>query len=101
MVLVVQAVWNLATGIVLAAAVVYSYRVYRTFKGGDLTKAYSYLLLALGVMLGAFFLKFVFNLFEFEPIASLDISVRDLGVLIAAFLLVLSVREVAKFWRLK
>jgi len=94
----VQTAWNLFTSIAFLAAFFYAYQLNQTFKGGKLSKTYSYILWAFAVAFFTFFLSFLFNLMNITPTTSFGISVRDLGSLIFGALFLASLREAARFW---
>jgi hypothetical protein len=96
-----EAVWNFATGVFLLGVSYYSYRLHSVSKGGTIQKAYTYILLGFAVMCAAFFVKFVCNLFDFEPVIAYGISVRDTGVLVGTALLLAGLRRLASIWTTK
>ncbi|MDE1858192.1 MAG: hypothetical protein KGI26_03885 [Thaumarchaeota archaeon] len=100
MILFRDAVWNLVTGVFLLGVLLYAYRLHAAFKGGAIRRAYTYMLVALAVMCASFLGKVPLNLYgTVDPLASYGITYTNFGVLVGAVFLLLSVRELAKFWR--
>jgi hypothetical protein len=93
-----EAIWNVFTGIFLLAVSYYTYSLISASKGGRLQRPYTYILLGFAIMCAAFFVKFVCNLYDFEPVVAYGISVRDTGVLIGSVFLLAGLRYLAKFW---
>ena len=92
------AAWNLASAMAFAVGIVYAYRLHLNFRGGKLTRGYQYSLLALVVLFATFIVSILFNFADITTTTSYGISVRDLGILIAGFLFIGSLREASKFW---
>ena len=93
----VSAGWNLVTAVAFLVGSLYSYRLYLSFRGGKLARKYSLSLWAFVVLFATFALSALFNFANISP-TSYDVSVKDLGVLVAGVLLVASLREASKFW---
>jgi FtsH-binding integral membrane protein len=91
--------WNLVTAIALAIAAFYTYRLWATFRGGKLDRAYSYLVWGICVLLVAVVVRLMFDLADITPIDAYYVSIRDCGLLVAAVLFGLSARDLARFWR--
>jgi hypothetical protein len=99
LVVIVSALWNLATAVAILIAAIYSYRIYQVFKGGYLSNSYAFAVSALIVAFVTFFVSFMFDLLEFSPTISYGISVKDFGFLVTSVLILASFREAKLFWR--
>jgi hypothetical protein len=92
------AAWNLASAMAFAVGIVYAYRLHLNFRGGELTRVYQFSLLALVVLFVTFVISILFNFANVTTTTSYGVSVRDMGILIAGFLFIGSLREASKFW---
>ncbi|MDG6986003.1 MAG: hypothetical protein JRM73_04570 [Nitrososphaerota archaeon] len=99
MILYKDAFWNLVTGSVLLVVLVYAYWLHNAFKGGAIRRAYTYMLVALGVMCFSFLGKVPLDIAGItDPLAPYGVAYTNFGVLLGSIFLVLSVRELAKLW---
>lgn len=93
-----EAAWDLAAVIVLSVVVFYSFRLYKTFKGGKLSKGNFYMFCAFLVMWVGFLARFVFALEGIDPVQAYDVSARSVTTMIAVVLFLASLREMSRFW---
>ncbi len=97
----VSAAWNLASFVVCLAFLVYGLRLYKEFRGGKLSRGYSFTLGAILVALLTFFVSLALNLVGVTPLATYGVSVKDGGILISLVLFTLALRELSLFWNPK
>jgi hypothetical protein len=93
-----EAAWDLAAVMVLSIVVFYSFRLYKTFKGGKLSKGNFYMFCAFLVMWAGFLTRFFFALEGIDPVQAYGVSARGITTMIAAVLFLLSLREFSRFW---
>ena len=90
--------WDLVALVVLLLAFYFAYKLFLTFRGGKLSNAHLYALLAAVVLLATFVLSFSFDVLDIVPVTAYGISVKNIGILAAAVLMILAGRDMARFW---
>jgi hypothetical protein len=95
-----SAAWNLATLVLMTVAVTYGYKVFSFLKSGQIGKSYALSLCSLCAMWTTFLIKFIFSVTGVSPVEEFGVSVTDLGSMISAAFLVLSLRQTSRFWRI-
>ena len=99
MILYKDAFWNLVTGTFLLVVLGYAYWLHTAFRGGAIRRAYTYMLVAFGVMCSSFLGKVPLDLAGIaDPFAPYGVTYMNFGVLFGSVFLLLSVRELAKIW---
>jgi hypothetical protein len=97
MVPLAETAWDTVTLLVCLSAVFYLTKLYSSFKGGSLGRAYGYYITAGLVLVVGFGIKVGL---DFEGISPTDygLSVRDFAIIIALVLFAVGLRASTKFW---
>lgn len=98
MALTTSEMWNLASSVVSLVVAAYAYRLFSTFKGGNLSRGNGYILLGILVGFATFLLSFMFSYEGVNPVVEFGISVKNVGMLIAFGFVGLGLREFSRFW---
>jgi hypothetical protein len=83
----------------MSVAVGYGFRLYRFLRAGTIARGIALSLCSLCALWITFLLRLTFSIMNIVPIQAFGVSVTDIGSMISAVFVVLSLRQTSVFWK--